>query len=80
MRNGLLDSQELLLRGVDGSVLAHDMPVIAGLWPPCGLERKAHASREGWEVLGTHEAVTGQVSAHRSVAYTTWGYGIPEPG
>ena len=35
--DGLLDGQELLLRWVDGRVLTHDMPVVAGLRPPGGL-------------------------------------------
>ena len=37
MGDGLLDGQELLFRRVDGRMLTHDMPVVAGLRPPCGL-------------------------------------------
>lgn len=39
--HGLLDGQELHLRGVDGSMLAHDVPVIAGLRPLRGLRGEA---------------------------------------
>ena len=45
--DGLLDGQELLLRGVDGSMHPHDMPVIAGLRPPCGLQAKGRVSQAG---------------------------------
>lgn len=57
MGDSLLDGQELLLRWVDGRVLTHDMPVVAGLWPPCGLRREVcvscHRQAERSRALGS---------------------------
>lgn len=54
--DSLLHGQELLLRGVDGSVLTQDVPVITGLQPPRRLQGKAGSSRAGQEALGTRHA------------------------
>lgn len=40
--HSLLHSQELLLRGVDGGVLAQDVAVITGLPSLCGLRENMH--------------------------------------
>lgn len=42
-----LDGLQLLLGGVDGGMLAHDMPIVTALWPAPRLWGELRSSRVG---------------------------------
>lgn len=80
--DGLLDSQELLLRGVDGSVLAQDVPVVAGLPPLRGLQGGACVTGElrgrgpGGRAQDKRQPCRGEVGAaggHRAPSQAGFG-------
>lgn len=74
MGHSLLDSQELLLCGVDGGMLTQDMAVITGLWPLCGLQGKVHTLQWAKRSRGPSGQGTGGVSALQAAAQVAGGH------